>query len=588
MRKHTARFSSCLVGVFAGLPIALGPDPLVAGPIESFWNDPVGGAFLDPANWDGPVPDETVTAIFDLDADPLVLFEEDALSDRLIVRKGHVTLRLVEVIGGEFGPLSYESLNPLFSTPSIVVGENSGESAELVIQSGLLSGKFTVIGLMPGSAGTVQFSTFLGVVPVLMNEFHLHVGNQGQGVLTISNAVTVINDVAVLGVLGGSSGQATVTGDGSLWECSGTLSVGKQGQGALTISDEGTMISAGALIGQQVGSIGEVTVTGLGSTWTINGPLDVGFEGQGSLTISDGGAVFTNSFATIGTIPEANFPAKDGGTGDVTISGPASFWIINGDLHVAFLWLGTLNVLDGAAVISDNGFVGMAFNPVGESQVRGANSTWSNVGNLTVWSKLTVAEGALVAADLIEIEAEAELNGDGTVQGELTNAGLLRPGDPIGTLTIDGNLTHTGVGELVIELASANISGFDTLHVIGQAKLPGTLTVVLADAFAPQAGDSFTILTAGAIIAPFGPIKLPNLPSPLIWHVIQDAQTVKLRVGPIPGDLDGDGSVGIIDLLTLLAAWGPCPNPPQECPADLDDDGDVGILDLLTLLANWG
>ena len=53
------------------------------------------------------------------------------------------------------------------------------------------------------------------------------------------------------------------------------------------------------------------------------------------------------------------------------------------------------------------------------------------------------------------------------------------------------------------------------------------------------------------------------------------------------GDLDGDGTVGIIDLLILLSEWGPCPDPPDECPADLDGDGAVGILDLLSLLANW-
>ncbi len=57
--------------------------------------------------------------------------------------------------------------------------------------------------------------------------------------------------------------------------------------------------------------------------------------------------------------------------------------------------------------------------------------------------------------------------------------------------------------------------------------------------------------------------------------------------GP-PGDLDGDGEVGIADLLILLAAWGVCPDPPDECPADLDGDGAVGIVDLLLLLANWG
>jgi len=26
-----------------------------------------------------------------------------------------------------------------------------------------------------------------------------------------------------------------------------------------------------------------------------------------------------------------------------------------------------------------------------------------------------------------------------------------------------------------------------------------------------------------------------------------------------PGDIDGDGNVGITDFLDLLAAWGPCP-----------------------------
>ena len=56
----------------------------------------------------------------------------------------------------------------------------------------------------------------------------------------------------------------------------------------------------------------------------------------------------------------------------------------------------------------------------------------------------------------------------------------------------------------------------------------------------------------------------------------------------IPGDLDGDGTVGIIDLLLLLAAWGPCPEPcVPYCQGDLDHDCAVGIVDLLTLLANW-
>ena len=55
---------------------------------------------------------------------------------------------------------------------------------------------------------------------------------------------------------------------------------------------------------------------------------------------------------------------------------------------------------------------------------------------------------------------------------------------------------------------------------------------------------------------------------------------------PSVGDLDGDGSVGIVDFLLLLGVWGPCEDP--CCPADLDEDGMVGITDFLVLLANWG
>lgn len=53
---------------------------------------------------------------------------------------------------------------------------------------------------------------------------------------------------------------------------------------------------------------------------------------------------------------------------------------------------------------------------------------------------------------------------------------------------------------------------------------------------------------------------------------------------PCPGDIDGNRSVGVTDLLALLAAWGPNPGH----PADLDGDGSVGVTDLLIVLAQWG
>ena len=55
----------------------------------------------------------------------------------------------------------------------------------------------------------------------------------------------------------------------------------------------------------------------------------------------------------------------------------------------------------------------------------------------------------------------------------------------------------------------------------------------------------------------------------------------------VPGDLDGDGVIGVSDLLILLASWGPCADC-DDCVADLDGDCSVGVSDLLILLNNWG
>ena len=50
------------------------------------------------------------------------------------------------------------------------------------------------------------------------------------------------------------------------------------------------------------------------------------------------------------------------------------------------------------------------------------------------------------------------------------------------------------------------------------------------------------------------------------------------------GDVDGNATVDLDDLVTVLGAWGVC----DGCSADLDGDGVVDFADLIQVLWHWG
>jgi hypothetical protein len=50
-----------------------------------------------------------------------------------------------------------------------------------------------------------------------------------------------------------------------------------------------------------------------------------------------------------------------------------------------------------------------------------------------------------------------------------------------------------------------------------------------------------------------------------------------------PADVNDDGVVNVLDLLAVLAAWGPC----SGCPEDINGDNTVNVLDLLAVLGTW-
>ncbi len=59
---------------------------------------------------------------------------------------------------------------------------------------------------------------------------------------------------------------------------------------------------------------------------------------------------------------------------------------------------------------------------------------------------------------------------------------------------------------------------------------------------------------------------------------------------PLLGDVNGDGTVDVDDLIAVILAWGQCPTPPATggCPADVNHSGTVDVDDLIMVILNWG
>jgi hypothetical protein len=93
------------------------------------------------------------------------------------------------------------------------------------------------------------------------------------------------------------------------------------------------------------------------------------------------------------------------------------------------------------------------------------------------------------------------------------------------------------------------------------------------------------------------PFEAPTiLPSGQIAHLLLSANSENATLSTaanlhftaigsdlLPGDVDGDGTVGVTDVLAIIGAWGPC----SECSEDLNNDGSVNVTDLLDVIAHW-
>ena len=172
---------------------------------------------------------------------------------------------------------------------------------------------------------------------------------------------------------------------------------------------------------------------------------------------------------------------------------------------------------------------------------------------------------------------------------------MVAPGDPsgnsIGLLAIDGDFAQSAPGSLQIELAGTGTPGvhYDHLSASRFGFLGGTLEVALVDAFMPQVGDSFEILTVDEEFS--GTFEDLILPGIFQWDVMYDPvidpQRILLKViglGLI-GDFNSSGQYDPQDI-DMIFSQIPGSVPPADASFDLVGDGTLNQADVDQLVLN--
>ncbi len=164
------------------------------------------------------------------------------------------------------------------------------------------------------------------------------------------------------------------------------------------------------------------------------------------------------------------------------------------------------------------------------------------------------------------ITATGKLSGTGTVDQGLfgvgvINQGVMAPGDPLGTFTIQGNYQQTSTGMLEILLGGIGAGDFSQLDITGSADLSGTLDVELFAGFDPQAGEIFEILESGGITnLDLMSMLFPTLPDGLFFKLDQEGGNLFLDV--MGGSGGGGGTptpepgTGVLLLGAIAIAFG--------------------------------
>ncbi len=143
---------------------------------------------------------------------------------------------------------------------------------------------------------------------------------------------------------------------------------------------------------------------------------------------------------------------------------------------------------------------------------------------------------SLFSSTVFDIQ-QGVLEGAGTISfgtpsgGTFTMGGTFRPGNPTGTVTVNGRYTQLSTGTLELGVMGSAAGAFSQLEVLGEAQLDGTLSVIPMG-YMPISGDQFPVLLGNPVSGSFSTFSGLGLKGGFQLMPTQSTNSLILEVTP--------------------------------------------------------
>ena len=308
-------------------------------------------------------------------------------------------------------------------------------------------------------------------------------GQGGGGGLALGGAVFVGN------------GNTTTIRGGTVIAASNSSTGGAGGTGTTTANNgaPGTPNGGGLYVGVASNAIFDNSTTDI----TVNGNI----FSNGFITIQ-GGATGVVNFLGTTTISTASNPAANitvsTGTLNGTTNGISGPVVNNSIVRFTQAGLGSFNgQMSGSGRVDIEGGGTVIFDEV-NTQTGLSTNTFNYSGATNVNNGLLFL-GTNLPLSSVNVAASSGLVGNGTIGANLTNSGVLAPGDGIGLLTVGGVFTSNNGSTTQIQINSGgNTPGTnnDIITVGGNINLDGNVFVQTTGGVY-NVGTAYTFITYG-------------------------------------------------------------------------------------------